>query len=179
MTLELLPNAAPSFDAPLELLRACHARITARCHTLRKLQAHLPQHGCDTPARQAAASVLRYFETAAQHHHEDEEIDLFPLLMADAKAQHLIDKLVAEHRTLESHWRALHPELLAIHEGRNSILASADAFIAAYERHIEQENGQLLPLAAKLLDSQQLATLGQRMKIRRHATSSSLESGIL
>lgn len=56
-------------------------RIEAQCETLKKLAFHLRDHGNDEQARQAAAYVLRYFDTAGMHHHRDEEEDLFPALI--------------------------------------------------------------------------------------------------
>ncbi len=40
---------------------------------LQKLAAHLPVHGCDQQVQQAAQGILRYFDTAGQFHHQDEE----------------------------------------------------------------------------------------------------------
>jgi hemerythrin-like domain-containing protein len=132
----LQPTPAPSFDDPLAMLRACHGRIQAQCATLRKLQAHLPTHGCDTQVQQAAQAVLRYFDTAGQHHHEDEEHDLFPRLRAtgNAKATALITRLLAEHETMTAAWQRLRPQLLALAEARTATLDAeiVEGFIAAY-----------------------------------------------
>ncbi|HEX5338277.1 MAG TPA: hemerythrin domain-containing protein, partial [Gallionella sp.] len=65
--------AAPSFDHPLGMLHACHGKILRQCDTLTKLAAHLSRNGCDEQARQAAQGILRYFDTAGQFHHQDEE----------------------------------------------------------------------------------------------------------
>jgi hypothetical protein len=75
------PALAAGTDEPLEMLSACHARIQSQCATLRRLVAHLLAHGVDAEARLAAASVMRYFDTSARHHHADEEEDLFPALI--------------------------------------------------------------------------------------------------
>lgn len=98
-------------DAPLELLSACHARIERQCATLLRLAVHLAAHGIDDEARQAATSVMRYFDLSAPNHHADEEQDLFPALLesvagSDAQClRALIDGLSAEHRALEALWR--------------------------------------------------------------------------
>src|SRR5689334_1951600 len=71
---------APGFDEPLEMLAACHERIEAQLRTLEKLVEHLSQncaangaaHGADNSARDAAARVMRYFDTAGVEHHRDE-----------------------------------------------------------------------------------------------------------
>ena len=70
-----------STEAPLEMLAACHGRVHKQCETLGRLAAHLPTHGSDTAAQQAATAVMRYFDTAARDHHADEEEDLFPALL--------------------------------------------------------------------------------------------------
>jgi len=69
------------FEAPLEMLSACHGRIEDQCATLRRLQAHLADHGSDEQARAAAWALIRYFDLSAQQHHHDEEQDLFPALV--------------------------------------------------------------------------------------------------
>src|SRR5262245_7979997 len=71
---------SPTFEAPLEMLAACHRRIERQCETLSRLVPHLAAHGADGEARAAAAAVMRYFDTSGMQHHEDEERDLFPAL---------------------------------------------------------------------------------------------------
>lgn len=162
---------APSFDDPLEMLLACHGRIQAQCATLRKLLAHLPTHGCDTQAQQAARAILRYFDTAGPHHHNDEELDLFPLLLAsaDRPAQTLVARLLDEHRAMDAAWQHLRVYLDDLAGGKSAALdtATAEHFIGVYDRHIALENSQLLPLAKRLLTAGQLQTLGSNMAARR------------
>ncbi|GAB4126579.1 MAG: hemerythrin domain-containing protein [Sideroxydans sp.] len=167
----LFGTAAPGFDDPLEMLRACHGRITAQCTTLRKLQAHLTTHGHDSQAMQAAQAVLRYFDSAGQHHHQDEEQDLFPALRGSGNplaAAH-IERLLGEHAELENAWRALRPLLCAIADAHVDKLDDhlVTPFIHGYARHIEFENTQLLPLARTLLDAAELQRIGRNMAARR------------
>lgn len=162
---------APGFDDPLEMLQACHGRITAQCDTLHKLVAHLQIQGNDEQAGQAARAILRYFDTAGQYHHQDEEQDLFPMLLAsgDSTAAGYIERLLGEHKEMEQAWRALRPLLQVIAENNSDTLDAdiASHFIDCYARHIEVENENLLPLAKRLLNAEQLQTLGQQMAARR------------
>lgn len=162
---------APGFDDPLEMLQACHGRIQAQCATLEKLRLHLPEHGCDSQARQAALAILRYFDTAGQHHHDDEEQDLFPMLQAsgDATALRLVTHLLGKHVELNAAWDALRTALTCIAAGTDARLADAvvDDFIAGYQTHIELENAKLLPLAKRLLSAAQTERLGRAMSARR------------
>src|SRR5665811_554026 len=103
-------ESAPSFDDPLEMLRACHGKILRQCDTLQKLAAHLTSRGCDTQVQQAAQGILRYFDTAGQFHHQDEEQDLFPALRASAGVDTaLLERLLSEHIVMLSAWDALRP----------------------------------------------------------------------
>lgn len=165
------PAHAPRFDDPLAMLSACHERIAAQCVTLEKLRVHLVTQGCDAAAQQAATRILRYFNTAGQHHHSDEEDDLFPLLQAtgDATAQRLVGYLLARHQELNAAWDALRAALNKIVAGELAWLdaTQTSAFIAAYQAHIALENTQLLPLAQQLLSTAQIEQLGRNMSARR------------
>lgn len=168
----LLGNTtAPTFDDPLEMLRTCHGRIEAQCFTLTRLSEHLSKHGCDEQAVQAARAIVRYFDTAGQHHHQDEELDLFPRLIAthDQMVTSLITRLLQEHQQMEAAWNNLRPLLLAIAEDHKASLDIhiAQHFVDIYATHIETENGTLLPLAQTLLNAEQLQAIGLNMAVRR------------
>jgi len=113
-------SPAASTEAPLEMLAACHIRIARQCATLRRLAAHLAEHGADEQARSAAAGVLRYFDTAAPLHHADEEQNLFPALLESMAGSDpvclkgMTQGLSDEHRELETAWARLRPRLQAI-----------------------------------------------------------------
>lgn len=170
---------AVGFEAPLEMLSACHRRVERQCETLRRLVGYLASHGPDEDARVAAAAVMRYFDTAARDHHADEETDLFPALvesMAGSDAvciRELVDSLTLDHRALESHWKRLRQVLHGIEAGAALPLASADVepFIGLYERHIAREEGELLPMAARLLEDEALDRVGKAMRERRGITA--------
>ena len=157
------------------MLSACHLRIEQQCSTLRRLERHLAARGADAEARVAAASVVRYFETAAQDHHADEEEDLFPALiesMAGSDAvclRELTQGLTAEHRELETRWRHIHGTLERVVANESASLAPSDveAFVGLYERHIGREESELLPMAARLLSDVELDRIGRAMRERR------------
>lgn len=168
-------SPAASTEAPLEMLAACHGRVHKQCETLRRLAEHLPRHGSDLPAQQAATAVMRYFDTAARDHHADEEEDLFPALleaMAGSDAvclRALTEGLVAEHRALEARWQELRDVLAHIAQGQPVALPPSDvqAFVAAYAAHIEKEDTELLPMAARLLSDTDITRVGTAMRVRR------------
>lgn len=157
------------------MLAACHGRIEHQCETLRRLLAHLPAHGADAQARDAARAVMRYFDTAARDHHADEEQDLFPALlesMAGSEAtciRDLTQALCVEHRELEQRWHALRGALERVAQGEVATLDAplVESLAGTYARHIAREDGELLPMAERLLSDAALQAIGRAMRERR------------
>jgi hemerythrin-like domain-containing protein len=175
-----LGSPAPDFDHPLDMLTACHGRIRSQCETLRRLVGHLPQHGADAQAQQAARAVMRYFDTAGVNHHADEERDLFPRLLSalDRGAvpagcgidlRRTLAALGTDHRRMDEAWRALRAPLVRIAAGEAAALeaAAVEAFYALYDAHMETEERHVLPFAAQVLDAAELAAIGGAMSRRR------------
>ena len=167
----LFRSMAADFDHPLEMLAACHDRIEDRCDLLQRLVDHIAKNGCDAQASQAAANVLRYFDTAGEHHHEDEEQDLFPRLMAAdaARAAALVESLRRDHAKMRAAWQRLRPALESIARGAPAELdrALVRSFDELYRAHIGREEAELLPLAHSLLSGSELADIGRSMAQRR------------
>ncbi len=170
-------SPSASTEAPLEMLAACHGRVEQQCQTLLRLLPHLQAHGADDSARQAARAVMRYFDTAAQDHHADEEQDLFPALLAltadsaseAPRVRALTQLLLADHQRIGGLWRELRQALAAVAESRAGELSpeQVEGFVSAYRRHIEREEGELLPLAARLLAQADIGRIGAAMRQRR------------
>lgn len=170
-------DAGASFDTPLDLLTECHRRVEDQCALLTRLADHLKQHGSDAVAASAARAVLRYFELAAPKHHADEEDDLFPALLdsvagSDAVClRELIGALQADHRAFELEWLALREPLRAVEAGQPARLEASRVrnFAEHYAAHIAREEGELLPMAGRLLSDEVQARLGRHMRQRRGA----------
>lgn len=171
-------SPAASTEAPLEMLAACHGRVEKQCQTLLRLVPHLQAHGADPSARQAALAVMRYFDTAAQDHHADEEQDLFPALLAltadsateAPRVRALTQALLADHQRIGGLWRELRQALAAVAEAQQAAelsIEQVNGFVSAYQRHIELEEGELLPLAARLLSDADIGRIGAAMRQRR------------
>jgi hemerythrin-like domain-containing protein len=164
-------HAAPNFDDPLGMLTACHGRIARQLATLERLQRHLPENGCDHDARIAARAILKYFDTAAPHHHADEESSIFPRL-AEARGGTigtLIGELERDHEALAASWRKLRPLLAAIAAGQRANLSAKQVADVAgvYAAHIAREERDLIPLAAQTFDAATIAAIGREMALRR------------
>lgn len=172
-----LPKPLPGFDAPLEMIEACHDRIEAQLSTLEGLAPYVAAHGPDEAARNAAQAVMRYFDTAGEAHNRDEDEDLFPLIRAAAArdGRHEIGatlyELEREHENMDRLWSEVRARLDAIATGRagqpglDADLVTRFAWI--YRRHMQLESDLLLPYARQVIESGQRAMLGTRMAERR------------
>lgn len=170
-----LPDTAPDFDQPVAVLKHCHGRIRKQLATLEKLLAHLPQHGADEQARQAAQAVLKYFDKAAQLHQDDEEQDLIPMLHAVAQGedaatlQALAPVILQDHKDMDAMWQDLHEQLSLIAGGGATQLSGStvERFTQRYLNHMEREENTMAPMAVRLFSPEQMAQLGLAMRRRR------------
>jgi len=173
-----MPNpirSAPDYSRPIEALKACHERLRSQCAELRKLADHIRDIGCDAQAQQTAAGVLRYFDTAARHHHADEEQDLLPRMLAAAtlgrgsRLPRLVADIAAEHREMDRAWTALRPGLEEIAAGKRADLKplAVDRLAQLYAAHIALEEDSVFPLAEILLSPGDFAEIGASMAQRR------------
>ncbi|MBX3604915.1 MAG: hemerythrin domain-containing protein [Piscinibacter sp.] len=172
-----LLHAAPAvgFDQPFEMLEACHERVRRSLALLGRLIAHIDAHGHDTQSRSAARDVLRYFDLAAPHHHEDEERHVFPRLEAAGDAALVADvqRLRDDHARMAALWQVLRADLLrwSTDEAAGPIdaaaRAAAEAFRAAYDGHIELEEGRVFPAARARTEPSAATAMGAEMAARR------------
>ena len=172
MTNPELPEELPGFDQPLELLRACHDKIIAHCELIEQIVGALQDAGVDLDMRAAARQVMNYFSRSARQHHQDEEQDLFPLLIRQSlKLADLINGLKQEHRTLDELWQAMEPELRRLPEPADpdAFIAAATEFCRLNRAHVLRENSDFLPVARSSLSSQQIRDIGRAMAQRRGA----------
>jgi len=170
MTSDPLPDNTPGFDEPLALLRACHTGMLAHCDRLERLVTGPEDAATGEAARTEARKVISYFSSSAPRHHQDEESDLFPLLVRQSlKLADLIHGLRQEHRELAALWEELQPELQRIPEvaDHQSLTEKAVAFCELNRNHIQRENREFLPLAESSLSRQQLKDIGIAMASRR------------
>jgi hemerythrin-like domain-containing protein len=164
-------HAAPGFDDPIGVLRACHRRMERQLATLGRLCKHVPENHADTDARTAAAAIMRYFDTAAANHHADEERTLLPRLRsARPDLSALCSAIEREHAELGDRWRRLRPRLAAIAVGRSGYLPlrEVDGFRTGYATHIAKEEADLFDEAQAALDAAILAEIGEEMAARRN-----------
>jgi hemerythrin-like domain-containing protein len=169
------PSVGP--EAPFELLEACHERVNRSLKLLDKLQNYLLTNGHDASAASAANDVLRYFNLAAPHHHQDEELHVFPPLLAlrEDSLTGVIHQLIADHRAMERAWvdAAAVLRTIAAHDCspwtplESAQIQSLRQFASLYEQHIALEESQIYPRGRQTLAQEQLAAMSADMIARR------------
>ena len=116
---------------------------------------------------------MRYFDTAGEAHHRDEDEDLFPLVRAAAArdGQNVIGAtlyvLEREHENMDRLYSEVRARLAGIING-DADVQRLDAELVArfawiYRRHMRLESELVLPYAREVLDVGERALLGERM----------------
>ena len=171
-------HSAPGvgFEQPFEMLDACHERVERMLRLLGKLREHANTHGADPQARDAARDVMRYFDQAGPHHHEDEERHVFPPLLAqrDPAVLAVVIRLKQDHREMAVMWARVRAALCAMVEsveGWPGFSAEdqqrLDAYDALYRRHLVDENGVVYPAARAVIRGEELQAMSADMMARR------------
>lgn len=169
-------HSAPGagFEAPFEMLDACHERVERMLRLLGKIREHVATHGADAQARDAARDVMRYFDQAAPQHHLDEERHVFPALLAtgDPGLAQTVRQLLDDHSRMEGLWPRARRALSALAEGSLTGFEPAQQdvlrdFASLYERHIASEEQAAYPAARLALGEADLAAMAEDMMRRR------------
>lgn len=151
------PETLAATESPLQQFTQCHAGIRQRLDTLDELPGLIE---AAARARRLAAEALDFFRRTMPSHHEDEERELFPAVRAAAAGadeaayvEAIAQRLVREHRHLESLWATIEPALKAMARGHDAALdpGAAHAMAAAYRAHADYEEQVYLPLAQRIL----------------------------
>jgi hypothetical protein len=166
---------AAGFEQPFAMLEACHERVQRTLALLARLRMHVREQGADENARQAARDVLRYFDMAAPLHHEDEELHVFPLLLAHGAPEvvRAVRQLQQDHLAMAANWAAARTPLLALADATCAAFSAEDeAGLEGNSCRIHQpmEEGLGYPAAIALLPAEALSAMGDEMAARRGAT---------
>ena len=170
---------AHDFSNPLGVLTDCHRRIEHFLHLLIVVTGQARGGTLSAEQRDALEVALLYFEEAEPKHNADEEQSLFPRLRASRhsrtpEALAIVDTLAEDHEVAQAHHARV--SILGhrwLAEGRLPAAAARelstrlDTLATLYRRHIPVEDGELLPLARRILSAEDIAALGGEMAARR------------
>lgn len=149
----------------------CHADILDHLKLLDAVMQTFINTGGDAPMRRDAARVVKFFDEVAAPHHQLEEREVFPLLLArgDERLVQHVQRLQQDHGWLEQDWLELAPQLRALAENNGWIdptLVSdaARLFAELYTDHIALEESLIYPAARRMKD--EADTARQRRRAR-------------
>ena len=167
------------FDEPLGLLSDCHRRIEHFLAILGAIAGRSAGGPLTERERAALLAAIVYFATAAPKHTADEEDSVFPRLRRSQhpEAERALDIVAALERDHEDAGR-LHATVDSLvrrwlSEGQLSTADVADlgrnmdALQTIYRRHIDVEDRDLFPAAARAFSAEDLRAIGREMAARR------------
>lgn len=171
---------AHNFSNPTGLLSDCHRRIEMFLGTFAAVAERIDQPASEETVR-VLEGALRYFSQAAPKHTADEEESLFPRLRKSEDpglraALSALDDLERDHELVSDMHQNV--ERLAIQYLQAGRLADSDAaafreLVSAlqskYREHIGIEDSIVFPLADRLLNESEKASIAQEMAQRRNA----------
>ena len=133
----------------------------------------------DERHRAALSAALRYFDQGAPLHTADEEESLFPRLRISSAEEALLlggrlGKLEVEHREKERRHRIVHQlgtrwleEGSLSMEDAQMLVNEMEHLERTYRHHIRSEEDGVFPVAAKVLQKEDLLVMAREMKSRR------------
>jgi hemerythrin-like domain-containing protein len=147
---------ASSVWPEFESLDTAHRAALQMLESFKQLVARLQEQGLDEAARQSAREILTFFDGPGRNHHQEEETQVFPGLLAggDLELVGHVRRLQQDHHWLEQDWFELQPHVLAVAQGYNGydlpmLVAALPVFEALYRDHIALEETVVYPAARR------------------------------
>ena len=176
MNLPSFQSPAVGCDEPFEMLIACHERVQRMLDLLDRARIHALTKGCDANLNSAFTDVMRYFDLAAPQHHLDEELHVFPIVLAkgNQSQKEIVRVLIQDHETMAHLWQNVRsilskviqtPRDLPVFSHRDNALI--DDFRNAYAKHISNEELSIYPASTEYMTQNDFASMSEEMKVRR------------
>lgn len=173
-----LMSSTADIPNPLENFSECHAGILEQLDELHALPGLLEPAA---RARRLAAESIAFFRDITAAHHEEEERELFPAVLADARpgeeqerVRAMVQRLTREHRAVEIAWKRLERGLRRVAKGHDADIDVAELhrLLEVYSAHARYEENEFLPLSAEILgrNRRHLAALGLSLHLRTAKT---------
>ncbi|MDH3355604.1 MAG: hemerythrin domain-containing protein [Chromatiales bacterium] len=164
------PETVPDFSQPLELLKACHKNILNFCEQLEEITQKIESGPIGFEIAGGAGKIYRYFKTAGKQHHDDEELEIFPILnRTSLKLADRVNQARKEHERQDALWATIAPQLanpISIKDSA-AFAAVAREFIELQRTHVVFEEEELFNIAQHLIGQADLEKIGRKMAKRR------------
>jgi hemerythrin-like domain-containing protein len=152
-----------STNDPFEILHTEHREVLGRLQELEEAVTSIVGKGFSAAAFSRIAGVIRFFSTEFKNHDRSEEKVLFPLI--EAHIEGVTATYRAEHRQLWSAFDRLQKsvqdvEMSKVHGSTiREIVDASRTIIDLLRAHVARENGELFPLAKKVLSKEEFIRL--------------------
>ena len=137
---------------PFKALDTCHRQIQQHLQDLQRMARHMEIAGLDDADRKLAGEIQAFFSSTSREHHELEEKQVFPPLLASGNEalKEAVRSLQQDHGFIEENWIELGPQLRGIAEGNDWFdVAEFQHNVALYlelmEGHIALEESLIYP----------------------------------
>lgn len=181
MLLKINQKPDHGFDEPLGLLSDCHRRIEHFLAVLVSITDQVRGGALTTAERGQLEGALTYFATAGPRHTADEEESLFPRLEAAKRRDREVADAIElvwnlEHDHAEANGHHVVVDTIVRRWLNAGTLSGTDVkeleirlsrLGALYRMHIEAEDRELFPAAARILSAREIEEIGAEMAARR------------
>lgn len=140
----------------LKLIKADHERV-----------GDLLEEAIDTDDPRERADLLHQIRAELMAHEAMEEDVFYPALRANAQAKEIVLEGYEEHHVIDM----ILDELLEVPEESDQWKAKLKVLKENIEHHIEEEEGEMFPLARQCFDDKALEELGEKMQTAKEATA--------
>lgn len=169
------PGDPVNTEEPLTNFSECHAGILRRLDEFGELPALLEPA---LKASRVAADLNDFFRSIVFEHHQEEERELFPIVLASSqpgeereRVRQMIETLTREHRAIEKQWTLVESQVKKLAKGQLTSLDGAHVvdLVDRYRAHARFEEAEFLPLSETILrrNNHQMAALGMSLHMRR------------
>ncbi len=160
-----------------------HQEIQQMLTGLHDVAESVDMDGLTPEVRRHARALLDWFNGHAREHHLDEELHVFPALLAhgDESTRALTNRLLQDHCWLEEDWLQIAPSLAAVADGfqwfdPDVLRHATQVFIQLYLDHIVLEESVAYPQAHRHIPDGEAARMGQEMARRRALREAAAEA---
>lgn len=176
MAIQIGAKPDSGFDDPIGMLADCHRRIEHFLRILCTVADRAAGRALTGDETTAAEASLQYFRVGGQRHNADEEESLFPRLRQSCSPEdsHDITGLENDHQSAS----VLHSAMERLYESwiksgslneydQQQLSATTRQLRELYQGHIQLEEQVVFPRAARVLNAETIAKMGEEFRARR------------
>ena len=161
--------------SPTDDFSQCHVSIIKNFTELKAFGEKQIDDPVSAEDQAQADKFVRFFKDVVLTHHQEEEHELFTVVIDCAspgdelqKARHMVERLTKEHRSLEKQWKKIEADMKKLAKGKAARLDQQATVRLAevYLMHANYEEDEFLPLSADILKDTGMESLGLTLHMK-------------